>query len=284
MLLHLHNLHVCPPNVQAADRILLITEARQNASRNTIMRPHNLRVVWPPPNEQAADRILLITEARQSASPALRLPASPRGGSSGRQNEFDAAAAVRLLEQLGQFGQLVALRAGGWGRSPTTTGHIQLANWLDMACAANLLHASARCERLPSAGSLRRSRLHVTPLQAARPDLTLQHIKLPQQYIEAAYPLVSVLPTLLGMILRPMQCSAAGQHHFNHGTSHEREFSRPFFLRDSDARRHQPGPAGHCGGGHPGPGCVLAPRPPLAPVWGRHSGALDPGEWLCWSS
>ncbi|PRW44970.1 RAB6A-GEF complex partner 1-like isoform A [Chlorella sorokiniana] len=67
---------------------------------------------------QAADRILLITEARQSANPALRVPASPRGGGGGGQSEFDAAAA------------------------------------------------------------------------AARPDLTLQHIKLPQQYLEAAYPLM----------------------------------------------------------------------------------------------
>jgi hypothetical protein len=30
----------------------------------------------------------------------------------------------------------------------------------------------------------------VLAVQAARPDLTLQHIKLPQQYLEAAYPLM----------------------------------------------------------------------------------------------
>ena len=49
----------------------------------------------PIPTAQAADRILLITEARQSGNPALRLPASPRAAGGGGQNEFDAAAAVR---------------------------------------------------------------------------------------------------------------------------------------------------------------------------------------------
>ncbi|KAL4448516.1 hypothetical protein ABPG75_005735 [Micractinium tetrahymenae] len=64
---------------------------------------------------QAADRILLITEARQTANPALRLPAAAAAASR-EQSEAEAA--------------------------------------------------------------------------GARPDLVLQHVKLPQQYIDAAYPLL----------------------------------------------------------------------------------------------
>ncbi len=129
---------------------------------------------------QAADRILLITEARQSANPALRLPASPRGAGSGAQSEFDAAAAVRGAA--GSKGGIV---------------HGYVLSRLQQSLPARSTAERPICHPIWRAASCRLStaihNLHPRTslyVQAARPDLTLQHIKLPQQYIEAAYPLV----------------------------------------------------------------------------------------------
>lgn len=56
--------------------------------------------------------------------------------------------------------------------------------------------------RLPAAAAATASEQSEAEAAGARPDLVLQHVKLPQHYVDAAYPLVRCLGNL----------SHAGQH------------------------------------------------------------------------
>ncbi len=120
----------------------------------------------------------------------------------------------------------------------------------------------------------------------------LQHVKLPQHYIDAAYPLVRStgflsVPTKaaqyrcrVSAAANTLSCPPAFR------TVQPLHPSLTCLLAPPPAapRSHQSGQSRRCGRWHPRPGHLLPPGAPLALVWRRNSGARPSGEGRQWGA